>query len=131
MNIGDCVVDFQIWDVAGQQSFEFVQRNYYTRAQGFLVVFDFTKPTSFQNLEKWIAKVRAICPKAPAELVGNKVDLPRTKISDAEFQKKSEQLGVSGRVLTSAKTGVGVNDAFDLLGRAMLTHLDLKTQIFS
>ncbi len=126
LNIGDYSVDFQIWDVAGQQSFEFARRNYYTHSQGFLLVFDVTNPTSFQNLDKWVAEIRAICPNAPGILVGNKADLPNPKISEKDFALKSEQLTASGRVLTSAKTGSKVNDAFDLLGRTLLTSLKLR-----
>ncbi len=126
LNIGEYSVDFQIWDVAGQQSFEFARRNYYTHSQGFLLVFDLTNPASFQHLENWIAEVRAICPKSPFVLVGNKADLPDLKIKEVEFNKKSEQLGASGRILTSAKNGSKVTDAFDVLGRTILTSLRVK-----
>ncbi len=127
LKIGEYSVDFQIWDVAGQSSFEFARRNYYSHSQGFLLVFDVTNPKSFQNLDKWVAEIRAICPTAPGILVGNKSDLPDGKISEQEFAQKSEQLSASGRVLTSAKTGSKVNDAFDLLGRTILTSLKLRS----
>ncbi len=126
LKVGDYTIDFQIWDVAGQQSFEFARRNYYTHSQGFLLVFDLTNLKSFQNLDKWVAEIRATCPNSPGILVGNKTDLPDPKISDQDFARKSEQLTASGRVLTSAKTGSQVNDAFDLLGRTILTSLKLR-----
>ncbi len=75
--IGDCTVDFQIWDVGGHQSFEFMRRNYYAHTQGFLLVFDLNSPKSFQNLEGWISEVHAVSPQIPFVLVGNKADLPQ------------------------------------------------------
>ena len=126
LNIKEYSVDFNIWDIAGQQRFELVRRNYYSHCQGFLLVLDLTKPALDQHLEQWIAEVRAVCPNVPFILVGNKVDLPYLKDVKAEFDKNSEQLAASGHILTSAKTGTNVKDAFDLLGRIILTSLNLK-----
>lgn len=121
LKIGQYSVDFQIWDVAGQQSFEFARKIYYPNSQGFLLVFDLTNPASFQHLDQWIVEIRASCLKVPLVLVGNKSDLPNTKISIEQFVKKSEELSAAGKILTSARKGLKVNEAFDLLGRTILT----------
>ncbi len=125
--IGDHTVDFQIWDVAGQPSFEFARRNYYTHCHGFLLVLDLT--SSKHHLEDWIAEVRAICPGVPFVLVGNKSDLSHHKTTQAEFDNLSRRLGASASVMTSAKTGAGVQEAFDILARAILTSLELNSKL--
>ncbi|OLS15666.1 MAG: small GTP-binding protein [Promethearchaeota archaeon CR_4] len=120
LEIGKYSVALQIWDVAGQGSFEFARKTYYPHSQGFLLVFDLTNPTSFQNLDRWVAEIRGVCPNIPFVLVGNKSDLTRAIISPEEVAKKSKKLKASCNILTSAMKGVKVNEAFDLLGRAML-----------
>ncbi|OLS15665.1 MAG: small GTP-binding protein [Promethearchaeota archaeon CR_4] len=119
-------VELTIWDIAGQPSFEFVRRNYYSHSQGFMLVLDLTKSMADQHLEQWIAEVHAVCPEVPFILVGNKADLPEQKVEKGEFDKKSKQLGAAGEVITSAKTGTNVVNAFDLLGRVYLSALELK-----
>ncbi len=125
-NIGDYSIDFEIWDLAGQQSFDFARKNYYTQSNAFFLVFDLTEVSSFQDLDKWYAEIQAVCPDKPFILVGNKADLPHPKIIERDFVKKSKQLNASGRILTSAKTGSKVNDAFELLGRTILSSLKVK-----
>ncbi len=124
--VGDYVTDFEIWDLAGQPSFDFARKNYYTQSNGFFLVFNVAEPSSFQDLDKWLAEIQTICPGKPFILVGNKADLPRQKITKREITKKSKQLAAAGQILTSAKTGSNVKEAFELLGRRILSLLNVK-----
>ncbi len=125
MDIDDYSVGFEIWDLAGQQSFDFARKNYCAQSHGFFLVFDLAEPSSFQDLDKWFAEIQGICPNKPFILLGNKADLPNSKINKGEFTKKGKQLGAAGRMLTSAKTGSNVKDAFELLGRTILKSLKI------
>ena len=48
-------VQYQIWDLAGQSEFQAVRGTYYEGCFGALMVFDITRPASFENIPKWIA----------------------------------------------------------------------------
>ncbi|OLS14686.1 MAG: small GTP-binding protein [Promethearchaeota archaeon CR_4] len=123
LRLDNISIDFTIWDVGGGQNFQLLRKNYYVRSDGFLLVFDLGAPESFNNLDKWLAELREVCPKAPFVLVGNKNDIPDKKIPLAEINEKSNSLGASGTIITSAKTGFNVKDAFNILGRAIIAIL--------
>ncbi|MHA2233008.1 MAG: GTP-binding protein [Candidatus Hodarchaeales archaeon] len=131
--IGATTVKFQLWDIAGQPRFGSVRSIYYKKALGALVVFDITRVDSFKNLRNWVDEywthngygIR------PLLILGNKVDLrpkERLHVSREEGQTYAEQLSqeteASGfnvpYLETSAKTAVNVDQAFTLLGQAVL-----------
>ena len=45
-------------------------------AHGVIVVFDLTDPSTFVNVQKWVAEISNHCDDVPRVLVGNKVDAP-------------------------------------------------------
>ncbi len=47
-------VQYQIWDLAGQNEFQSIRGSYYEGCFGSLMVFDVTRPESFNNLPNWI-----------------------------------------------------------------------------
>ncbi len=120
MKINDRIVDFQIWDVGGGQSFRFVRKSYYRGSHGFIMVFDVGNAESLRNLETWLAEIREVSPHEPFVLVGNKIDLPDQRITATEINAKCESWGACGKILTSAKTGTNVNELFLILGRAII-----------
>ncbi len=124
--IKDYSVDFEIWDLAGQQRFDFARKNYYSQSHGFLLVCALTEIASFQDLDKWFAEIQAVCPNKPFILVGNKADLPNPKVSEQDLEQKGQELTASGRIVTSAKTGSKVIDAFELLGQTILSSIKAK-----
>jgi len=131
VQVNDISVAFQIWDVGGGSSFQFLRKNNYLHSQGFLLVFDLGKAESFKNLERWLVEIRDVCPQAPFVLVANKADLPYQEISLAEINAKCDLLGASGKVFTSAKTGLNVKDAFVILGQAIIGILEKKNFVKS
>ncbi|CEP13850.1 hypothetical protein [Parasitella parasitica] len=46
-------VSLQMWDIAGQERFGSMTRAYYKGAMGAFIVYDVTRPTTFQNVLKW------------------------------------------------------------------------------
>ena len=50
-------ITFQIWDLAGQGTFNQVRSMYYRGVFGALVVFDVTRKNSFDNLSSWIKEL--------------------------------------------------------------------------
>lgn len=70
----------QIWDTAGQERYRAITNAYYRNAVGALLVYDITKYSTFQNIERWFAELRehAEC-NISVLLVGNKSDLRQSR----------------------------------------------------
>jgi len=129
-------VTFQIWDLAGQSTFSNVRGMYYKGCFGSLMVFDRTRPASFQNIGNWLKEMNKNSGRGeiPTVLLGNKYDLvdtaeevvPMEDINAllADLNKDSEKRGFEITYLdTSALTGLNVDDAFISLGKSILTWL--------
>lgn len=105
---GEC----QLWDVAGQERFSAVTRSFYRDSHGALVVLDWSKQGCVEQAQKWIADYQTKFTDAtPILVVANKADLPgRICLEDLDALCKGND-SIIGWIATSAKTGVGVEDA--------------------
>ncbi|MHA1490701.1 MAG: Rab family GTPase [Promethearchaeota archaeon] len=106
-------VSAQIWDLGGQESFKSLRKLYLEGANGALLIFDTTNKKTFEKLNEWIESFRdARGTDKPLILIGNKIDL-KDKISVSE--KESIEFAEKNKtklILTSAKTGNNVENAF-------------------
>ena len=129
---GDRKLKFQIWDLAGQQRFEFVRSTFYRGSHGIIMVFDVTNPTSFTNLREWAFEIIQNLGERklplPIELLGNKSDLQIKQLIDQEsislFREELKMDFLCDSVpflYTSALSGMNVNEAFEALGHLLLT----------
>ncbi|VDO09819.1 unnamed protein product [Haemonchus placei] len=86
----------QIWDTAGQERFKTVTSAYYRGAQGALIVYDITKPSSFDSCLQWLNDLREQSERVSVVLVGNKTDLRDVrKIPQELAQRFAEEHGLS------------------------------------
>jgi small GTP-binding protein len=111
-----------IWDIAGQQKFKFLHKQYYEGTQGALVIFDLTQKKTYEELEAWVSEMFSIIQeKIPFIIIGNKVDLIEEigRSIDVEVVRQYAQNKDSIYIETSAKTGENVEDAFKELTRRM------------
>ena len=53
-NINDNVIKAQIWDTAGTEKYRSITNAYYKGAKGAFVVYDISRKTSFNNIDKWL-----------------------------------------------------------------------------
>jgi small GTP-binding protein len=117
------IATLSIWDIGGQQRFEFIRSTFYKGAAGALLVFDLTREQTYTETRKWLTEIRQFAGEnIPFVLIGNKVDLIEDvgvvidrKEAEA-FAKKEGSIYIE----TSAKTGVEVDNAFTELTRRII-----------
>ncbi|MFX0022050.1 MAG: Rab family GTPase [Candidatus Hermodarchaeota archaeon] len=116
-------VSAQIWDLGGQESFKSLRSLYLEGANGAFVVYDMTSNKTFEKLGEWIQSFRDARGNAPMILIGNKSDLEKQiKISESESSKYANMNNM-GMIITSAKTGQNVEQAFIELTKQILDHV--------
>jgi small GTP-binding protein len=106
-------VDMTVWDIMGEKGFrELLKEAYFYGANGILAVCDVTRRKTLDDLDDWIDSVEAVVGKVPILIAVNKADLMKegqlTELDIAQGAKAFE----SEFVMTSAKTGEGVEEAF-------------------
>ncbi|KAL6562047.1 Ras-related protein ric2 [Orobanche gracilis] len=70
------VIKAQIWDTAGQERYRAITSAYYRGAVGALLVYDVTRHSTFENIERWLRELRNHTdPNIVVMLIGNKSDL--------------------------------------------------------
>ncbi|KAL7205735.1 hypothetical protein ACSBR2_018625 [Camellia fascicularis] len=109
-------VKAQIWDTAGQERYRAITSAYYRGALGALLVYDVTKPTTFENVSRWLKELRD---HADANivimLIGNKTDLKHLRaVATEDAQGFAEKEGLSF-IETSALEAINVEKAFQTI----------------
>ncbi|XP_042043386.1 ras-related protein RIC2 [Salvia splendens] len=70
------VIKAQIWDTAGQERYRAITSAYYRGAVGALLVYDVTRHSTFESVERWLRELRDHTdPNVVVMLIGNKCDL--------------------------------------------------------
>lgn len=130
-------IKFQIWDLAGQPRFQEVRSLYYSGVLGALLVYDITRPNSFDHIPNWLLEIKKYSRRDPVPviLLANKVDLKDEAefiIDTSEGQSLSEKIAKvyfgeeNAQEIpyfeTSAKTGENVDTAFYKLGEIILKN---------
>ncbi|KAM0001072.1 putative small GTP-binding protein [Helianthus debilis subsp. tardiflorus] len=103
----------QIWDTAGQERYRAITSAYYRGAVGALLVYDITKNSTFDNLQRWLHELRE---HADANIVlmlaGNKSDLNHYRaVSEQDGQSFAEKEGLLF-LETSALESYNIENAF-------------------
>ena len=118
--IKEDLVNLIFWDIAGQDDFNFLHPLFYKESTAGIIVTSLEVnelgKNSFAHIENWHSQLRKYCGDIPVILFVNKVDLVNknevNSIKIQEIVKKNNFLGYS---ITSAKTGEGVIEAFNLI----------------
>ncbi|KAJ2955234.1 hypothetical protein NQZ79_g8738 [Umbelopsis isabellina] len=132
----EIVVRLQLWDIAGQERFGNMTRVYYKEALGAFVVYDVTRPQTFEGVRKWKADLdsKVSLPEAwggghiPVVLLANKSDLINEghgqPVNAAEMDAFCNENGFE----TSAKDNTNIDEAARHLVSSILAieqeHLD-------
>src|SRR6058998_2041779 len=118
-------MDIVIWDIMGEKGFrQLLKESYFEGAHGVLAVCDLTRRDTLSDLYGWIDLVEANCTNAPFVFLGNKADLKaKVVVQEAELAAVAEPLNATW-MLTSAKSGLGVEQAFEGLARQVAASMD-------
>ncbi|XP_046854424.1 ras-related protein Rab-32-like [Xenia sp. Carnegie-2017] len=125
----DTLIRLQLWDIAGQERFGNMTRVYYKEAVGAFVVFDVTRSTTYEAVEKWKSDLdsKVFLPNGspiPAVLLANKCD----QVSEGLFSNTAQmnefcaEKGFAGWFETSAKENIGIDEAASFLVNKILDN---------
>ena len=126
-------IELFFWDIAGQDTFIQLRPTFYQGAVGALLVFDVTRPETFENVNNWMNEVSRYhqIDQFPIILIGNKIDLREsTPMSVSTLKGENFTRSLTNQfynntwnipyVETSAKTGENVENAFIHLSKASI-----------
>lgn len=109
-----------IWDTAGSEPFTAVVRSYYRGSRGAALVCDVTRSETTLSLLQYAEEFRAVNPDAPLIIMANKIDLRSERaVSDTQLDDIAAALDAQ-IFFTSARTGEGVEEAFQALGQSIV-----------
>jgi len=119
-------VKLSIWDTAGQERFRTITSSYYRGAQGVILVYDVSNRETFEALPRWYSELETYVSESVVKIiVGNKVDKEFSRqvpASEGEaFARRMNSLFIE----TSAKTAVGVSEAFKEVAEKILDTPEL------
>ncbi|MBD2189562.1 Rab family GTPase [Pseudanabaena mucicola] len=115
-------LQLMIWDIEGSTRFKSISPSYLQGAKGALIVGDVTRLSSIQNLKDHVQLFQSINPKSSLIIALNKTDLIESNekaniVKSINLEFSSLNIPVQ---MTSAKTGEGVDEAFQKLSCQML-----------
>ena len=112
-------VTLVLWDLYGADRFQQMQKSYLRGAAGYLLVADGTRFDTLAEARELQALAASVIGPAPFVLALNKADLSAAWQVDEKMLIKVADEGWP-IVRTSAKTGQGVQELFEMLTQAML-----------
>ncbi len=115
----DYVLNLLIWDLAGGDDIDQLSRRYLLGAVGAILVCDLTRPETLDVTEQYVGVMQTVNSDSALVLAGNKADLEEERtISEESLAAAAGAMGLPW-LLTSAKSGLGVEDAFELLASGL------------
>ena len=117
--IGETTVTLLLWDLEGRSPTQDIPVSYLTGAHGVLLVVDGTRKETFDELFDLHAMVVNAAGPIPSIVALNKMDLTSEWTLGRREEERLARHGLHG-IRTSAKTGEGVEDAFQWLAQSSL-----------
>ncbi|XP_001489548.2 ras-related protein Rab-38 [Equus caballus] len=122
----ETVVRLQLWDIAGQERFGNMTRVYYREAMGAFIVFDVTRPATFEAVTKWkndLDSKLSLPNGKPVSVVllANKCDQGKDVLMNngLKMDQFCKEHGFVGWFETSAKENINIDEA----SRCLVKHI--------
>eukprot|EP01123_Difflugia_compressa_P014894 TRINITY_DN8112_c0_g1_i1.p1 TRINITY_DN8112_c0_g1~~TRINITY_DN8112_c0_g1_i1.p1 ORF type:complete len:245 (+),score=50.90 TRINITY_DN8112_c0_g1_i1:78-737(+) len=120
IQVGQEKVTLQLWDVAGHERFGTMTRVYYKYAIAAVIVFDVSRPATFEAVTKWRDDVNSKVVLAndepiPLILLANKCDLPGVTIETEALDEFCSKNGFKAWFNTSAQENTNIDRAMEYL----------------
>jgi len=114
------VINLIFWDITGQDDFNFLHPLFYKESRAALIVCSLEAndlgKESFSHIKNWYNEIKKYCGDIPVVLFANKVDLVKeNNINSIKIQELVKKYNFLGYYITSAKTGQGVLEAFNVI----------------
>lgn len=101
-------IKLMIWDVAGTNGDEKIPKAYFLGAHAAMFVFDVSREETYLNIDQNLQMVKDLSGLENITIVGNKKDL----LSKEEIETVVKEVSIGIDLITSAKEGSNVEDAF-------------------
>ena len=127
MIVKNKIAKIQIWDTAGQERYRSITTAYYRGAAAIIICCDSTNKESFYNINNWIDEISKYTDKDVDKLVlMNKCDLVEERqIDKNEIEKFEKDNGIK-IMEVSAKTGNGIDKAFEYIIEKLIDNNEKK-----
>lgn len=107
------VIKAQVWDTAGQERYRAITSCFYRGAVGAMLVYDICKPSSFENIARWLKELQDHADSnIVVMLVGNKTDLRHLRAVKTEEGAAFAQTHRISFIEASAMEATNVDSAF-------------------
>lgn len=111
--------ELHIWDTCGEERFRSVTRQYYSNANGIIVLFDLTNKITFHNIDSWLNDICNYSEDSEIVVIGNKCDL---KLKRQVNEKEINDYIMSKHLKyyeASAKDGSNIDIIFENLAQRL------------
>ena len=126
-NINGYDLKMKIWDTAGQERFRSMSVQVIKTSDAVILVYAVNNKNSFLSLDAWLSKLNDLVDltKKPIIIVGNKADTD-TNLREIEYEEGKKYAENKGFKYfeTSAKTGMGIHEAFDEIFNQLFIALE-------
>ncbi|MFX0035570.1 MAG: ADP-ribosylation factor-like protein [Candidatus Hermodarchaeota archaeon] len=123
-------VTLSLWDTGGQDRFDFFQTDFFKGVAALGLVFDVSRPNTFNKIDEYFHEIREISGNIPIFLIGNKNDLKQDvgeTIPKEKIIQKINQYYLFEYIETSALENINVERLFYRL--ALTALLDFKPRL--
>ena len=114
ITLGNQTIELVLWDLAGKDGISELRTTYLRGASGYLLVVDKTRANTINVASELHNVAQEVLSEIPFIILVNKWDLQgKWDIDEDTIANLRENTGET--IITSAKTGMGVNEAFERL----------------
>ena len=115
VDVDGVTVKMMLWDIAGESSALKIPKKYFSGAHALIYVLDLTREETYTGIKEEIFQLHKDLRDIPSIVIANKADL----LDDESIQDIKKKIDLDF-VITSARTGVNVEESFLQLARAMI-----------